>query len=182
VDTVGNLKLATGYPKVVTSPQLITSGFKAGKYVGPSAIYAGKMIITVSGPGVAPGGATEWSLAAAPGADGCTYPSTATWYVWQIANSPLAKRLQNAGITSTALSYGIGNAQCNGSGNWRFSSGTLLGLSQAGNTLTILSFTDSGSGTPDIMRCLCAWSRPPNLSEPYTGATWSRDQFIFSTP
>ena len=68
----------------------------------------------------------------------CTYPSSATWYVGPIANSPLAARLKAAGITSTAWSYGVtGGEACYN--NWP--DNTLIGLSQTGNKLTIVSFT-----------------------------------------
>jgi hypothetical protein len=142
VSSEGVLTLAPGYPKVVASPTNLVSSFKAGKYVGPSTILGGEAKITVSGPGVTAGGATEWTLAATAGANGCTYPSTATWYVGPIASSPLEARLKKAGITSTAWYYGvIGVGNCNN--NWV--ADNLIGLSQVGNTITIVSFTYDGS-------------------------------------
>ena len=68
VDSNGNLTLAPGYPQSIPAPAILTSGFKPGTYVGPSNVLAGKALITVSGPGVSAGGATTWSLSAAPGA------------------------------------------------------------------------------------------------------------------
>ncbi len=62
VDSSGNLTIAPGYPQVLAAPSPIIGNFKAGKYVGPSTIGSGNMIINVSGPGVTTGGATEWSL------------------------------------------------------------------------------------------------------------------------
>ncbi len=144
VDANGNLSVSSGYPQFVPGPGLLVSAFKAGTYAGPATVYSGKMFITVSGPGIADGGATEWSIAASPDATGCTYPASASWYVGPTATSPLADRLKNAGITSTAWSYGISSgSQCtiNG-GSWE--ADTLIGVSQVGSTLTLVSFSKSG--------------------------------------
>jgi hypothetical protein len=143
LDSSGNLTLASGYPKVVPSPTPLVSSFVAGKYVGPSTVDYGNAVITVSGPGITAGGATEWSLAAAAGANAYTYPSTSSWYVGPIASNPLAARLNAAGITSTAWSYGVGvGCYCtSGGGGWYFAN-ALLGFSQTANALTIVSFTD----------------------------------------
>ncbi len=118
-----------------------TFAFKTGRYSSPTTILAGKGAIDIVGPGVADGGATLFSLANAPGADGCTYPNTAAWFVGPIANNPFAARLSKVGITSTALSYGVGDSS--GCNNWGPNS--LLGFSQIGNTLTIANFTLSGT-------------------------------------
>jgi hypothetical protein len=140
-DANGNLTLAPGFPQVIPAPTLLTGGFKAGHYSGPSTVLSGNMFIVVNGPGVTDGGATEWSVIAAAGATGFTYPSTATWYVGPISSNPLAARLGAAGITSTAWSYGvIGGA--NNSSPW--APDTLLGASQIGNSITIVSFTNGG--------------------------------------
>ena len=140
VDASGNLTLATGFPQVGPSPTPIVSSFSAGHYVGPSTIYNGTMNINVSGPGITAGGATEWTLAAGTGANCNTYPGTATWYVGPLATSPLAARLSKAGITSTAWSYGVASqGSCLQSYNWY--TDTLIGVSQVGNAITIVSFT-----------------------------------------
>lgn len=107
VSSTGTLALASGYPQIAASPNLIVAGFKAGKYVGPSTVLSGDAIVNVSGPGVASGGATEWSLAAASGASSQTYPCSATWYVGALTSNPLYARIKKAGITSTAWSYGV---------------------------------------------------------------------------
>lgn len=138
VDSMGNLTLAP--LNAMRSPMLITDNFMAGKYSGPSVILGGKAIVNVSGPGVASGGATVWSLASASGADVCTYPSTATWYVGPLSSSPLAARLNSAKITSTVWSYGVGGSQCGSV----WAANTLIGVSQVANTITIVSFTRNG--------------------------------------
>jgi hypothetical protein len=145
VDASGNLTLAPGYPEVVKSPRPFTANFVPGTYVGPSTILSGKAIITVSGPSVGPGGITEWSLSAPTGADPCSYPSSAVWYaVPALANSPLAARLSKAGITSTAVQYGVGGSQCSTDG-YDWEQNTLLGFSQtSGTTLAISSYTYDG--------------------------------------
>ena len=142
VDSAGNLTITPGYPKFTPAPLIQTDSFVAGKYAGPSTIYGGNMLINVSGPGVTSGGATVWSLTAATGANGCTYPTTAMWYVGPLSSSPLAGRLNNAKITSTAWSYGVSTSPCNNNGAWYTNS--LIGISQVGNTITIVSFTRGG--------------------------------------
>jgi hypothetical protein len=143
VDANGNLTIAPGFPQISAAPTLLTGNFKAGKYVGPANILGGKAAIIVSGPGVTDGGATEWTLTAAPGSDTSTYPGTASWWVGPIANNPYAAQIKAAGITSTAWSYGISTSI---STYWR--TGTLIGVSQIGNTLTIVSFLGVSNGVP----------------------------------
>jgi hypothetical protein len=146
VDSDGNVTLSSGYPQVVDAPALLVSSFAAGNYIGPSSLLNGKTPVIVNGPGASDGGATAWSLTTAPGADGCTYPSSATWYVGPIASNPVAARVQKVGITSSAWSYGIaggvaGPTSCTTASRfWR--AGTLIGVTQTGNALTIASFTD----------------------------------------
>jgi len=144
VDSNGNLTLDPAYPQIVPSPNLITAGFQAGNYAGPSTILNGKALVTISGPGVAPGGATEWSLAASTGAASCTYPATATWYVGPFATNPWMARIKAAGISLTQYanySWGAtGGTSCYS--DWQDNS--LIGLSQTNGTLTILSFTYAG--------------------------------------
>jgi len=143
----GTLTVTPGYPQVVPAPPILISKFRAGTYAGPSNIYNGDFLVTVTGPGATVGGATEWSLAAASGASSCTYPSDAWWYVFNGAMSqhPLATRLQAAGIsqqTYKAYMWGYsGDYSCN---TVYWPTNTLLGLSQMGKTLSITSFTHSG--------------------------------------
>jgi len=141
VSSSGVLTLAPGYPQIAASPSNVVSSFKAGKYVGPSTILDGEALITVAGPGITVGGATEWSLSTTTGAAACTYPTTATWYVGPIASNPLAARLKAAGITSTAWYYGVSTGECYG--NW-WTNG-LIGVSQVGNTITFVSFSTDGT-------------------------------------
>lgn len=140
VDSAGNLTVAPGYPQVVAATPPIISSFKAGRYVGPSTILDGNAAINVSGPGVTSGGATEWSLAAGTGASYYIYPASATWYIGPLTSNPLYSRIKAAGITSTAWYYGVGGSSC-GCPQWQ--KGTLMGFSQIGNTLTIVSFTSN---------------------------------------
>jgi len=137
-DANGNLTLASGYPQIIPAPSQIASGFKAGNYVASST--NANATIAVNGPGATDGGATEWSLSSVAGSYAYTYPSSATWYVGPIASNPLAARLSKAGITSTAWSYGVGSAY--NTNNW--GTNTLIGVSQVGNSITIVSFTSSG--------------------------------------
>jgi hypothetical protein len=144
------------------APPGIVSSFRAGTYCALPNVGNGKACITVSGPAEAPGGGTEWSLTAAPGSWGYTYPENATWYVGSLASSPLASRLAAAKITSTDYSYGtVGAENWTINGTWYY--GTLIGLSQVENTLTILSFTpyggkDQNTSVDEITYVLCTTS------------------------
>jgi hypothetical protein len=154
-DANGNLSLAAGFPQIAPSAALLTSNFKAGTYAASSTIFNGKNIVVVSGPGVTAGGATQWSLTAGPGADPCTTPVAATWYEGPIANNPYATQINSFKITSTAMSYGIGGGGANtcpsstpGIKYQYWANGSLLGFSQNGNSLTIVTFDSSNNNVP----------------------------------
>ena len=142
----GTLTIAPGYPQIAPSPRPSIRNFLAGNYVGPSA--DANYDITVFGPGVTAGGATEWSLATSTGATCYTTPTTATWYVFSgpMAQHPFAAYLKKAGITAatySAYSWGVtGDQTCGGGITWE--TNTLIGLSQIGDSLMILSFTSNG--------------------------------------
>jgi hypothetical protein len=153
VSSSGAVTIVSGSPTSVNSSTTQAAGFKAGTYIGPhfgsNTQYNG-MQITVSGPGVVGGGYTDWSLQAASGSTAsCQYPVSATWYVGSptSTNNPLYARLKKAGVTSTAYSYGtLGSSSCQPNGFWY--PGTLIGVSQTGNAITVASFTsDGGDGT-----------------------------------
>ncbi|HEY7391146.1 MAG TPA: hypothetical protein VH640_21700 [Bryobacteraceae bacterium] len=158
VSASGALTIASLQQTPALAP--IVSSFRAGKYCAPVASTA---CIVASGPGETSGGTTEWALAQAAGAWGYTYPQSATWYVGPLASSPLAPRLAAAKITSTDYSYGtVGAEYWSENGTWLYN--TLIGLSQIGNTLTIVSFTKAGldQNTPvdQITYSLCNNSCP----------------------
>ena len=149
-DAKGDVIVAPGSPSVVNAQQILASSFKAGKYVGPSSVNDGKNQITVTGPGVVAGGTTVWSLVSSSETSVCTYPLSGTWYVGPLSNNPLAARLKKVGITSTAYSWGVaGNPglnnspSCNPGLNW--SNGSIIGVSQTGNSITFSSFTSDGA-------------------------------------
>lgn len=133
---------------IVPAPTVLATSFKAGTYVGPTTINNGQNKITIAGPGVVPGGTTVWSLTSSSDPNVCTYPASATWYVGSPTSlgNPLYARLKKAGITSTAYSYGsAGNSSsstCNPNDAW--SGGSLIGVSQTGNSITIASFSTLG--------------------------------------
>jgi hypothetical protein len=148
VDANGNLSISPGFPQFLPAPAVQVSALTAGRYAGPGTVYSGSMAVIISGPGITDGGATEWSLAAAPDAAGCTYPASASWYVGPTASNPLAARLQSAGISSTAWSYGItSGSQCTINGD-SWGPNALTGISQTGNMITIVSFTKAGKDYP----------------------------------
>lgn len=153
VDSKGDLTIASGYPHVTLAPATIVSSFQSGNYVGPSTIWSGEMSISVTGGGIAPGGATEWTLAASKGAAPETFPSSATWYVGPLSTNPLEARITAAGLTSTypSMSFGVGSSSCWSSNcNYAWNQNVLFGVSQAGNSLTFYSFTDSGNKDHDV--------------------------------
>ena len=150
--TKATITLAAGTVTQVASPISETTSFKPGTYAGPSTVLSGDARVTVSNPGLAPGGATEWSLGAAAGAANCTYPATANWYVASptATNNPLAPRLKLAGITAsdTGYQYGTtGSQNCIGgqSTDYLWYPNSLIGVTQNGSNLTIVTFTD-GNG------------------------------------
>lgn len=153
VDVDGNLSITTGFPLIMSSPDFQLSTFKPGKYLGPKTAANAKGSILVNGPGIASGGTTAWVSSIASDGDVCTYPSSVTWYVASITNSPIAARLKKAGITSNAWSYGIMGSQlsssCISGGStynanyWQ--NGSLVGVSQIGDMLTFASFSSFGN-------------------------------------
>lgn len=153
VDPDGNLTLSPDNPQISDAPPLQVSSFKAGSYIGPGSILGGKTPAFVDGPGATDGGATSWSFSTGSGADTCTYPNSATWYVGPMVNTPVAARLKAAGITSTAWSYGVANGPSSSTfctnrsyfDSYRWMPGTLVGVSQSGNAVTIASFTSNGT-------------------------------------
>lgn len=119
--------------------------------MGPGSVLNGKTPALVSGPGALDGGASSWSFVSAAGADACTYPNSATWYVGPIASNPVVARLTKVGISSAAWSYGVSGGptyytRCLSGAyfsQYHWGPGTLIGVSQTGNAITIASFTDT---------------------------------------
>jgi hypothetical protein len=147
VNSTGVVTITAGTPKVVAAPVSTTARFVAGPYGGPGG--GSNQLITVIGPGVTAGGATMWSVTGTAGATGCTWPSSATFYVGPLTSNPEYPRLKKAGITSTAYSYGImGGQSCGSGGDW-WTGGNIVGFSQTASALTIVSFTYGGSDGTD---------------------------------
>jgi hypothetical protein len=131
--------------QTVPSPIPLIRNLLAGTYLGPNS--DGDFRITVAGPGVTSGGATEWSSAASSGASQFTYPASATWYAFGGAMSanPLAARLKAVGMTTVYgfESWGVTGDQPNTpNGNWN--ANPLIGVSRTGNAITFMSFTSNG--------------------------------------
>ena len=146
-DGNGNLSLTAGFPTISASPNLLVSSFQGGQYAGPTTVLNGQALITVNGPGVVSGGSTAWSHSATSGANSCTYPASATWYVGSIDNNPMSARLAKAKITSTAWSYGISGgglpSSCGVGLSFLWGNGAIIGVSQVGNSITFASFTNN---------------------------------------
>jgi hypothetical protein len=144
-DSNGNLTLGT--PQYSPSPMLQTGNFKTGTYLGPTTLFGGNGLLSVNGPSVSDGGATMWSLTTAPGT-ASVYPTSVNWWVGPIANNPYAARINAAKITSTAYAYGIASTAVStgAPAPWASGSeGTLIGVSQTGNVLSIASFSFNGA-------------------------------------
>jgi len=142
----GTLTVSAGYPKVTPSPIPINNHFKAGNYIGPD---DSTEFITVTGPGVTYGGATEWSIAPTAGYFGCLLPYNASWYDVgkDIKSNPLYTRLEKAGIKSTQYyQFGTGSARVNGGCQGTYwQTNSLLGFAQtSGTTLVIYTFSANG--------------------------------------
>jgi hypothetical protein len=141
VDDGGNITVADGFPQQAASPTPLVSAFMPGTYTGPATINSGQNIVTITGPGITAGGVTMWALSTPMGATSANYPGTATWYTGSTANSPIAARLAKVGLTSIFYSYGTVGSGYNPT-NWPLNG--LIGISQIGNVITIVSFTNQG--------------------------------------
>ena len=129
--------------QAVSATPLISS-FKAGNYVGPSTIDSGKALVTVSNPGVAPGGATEWSLTASTGAEPNTSPTSASWYVGPVSSNPNYATLKTLGLTSPSVFYGT-TGTAGGYNNLCWLSNSIISVVETGSNLTITSYTSDGT-------------------------------------
>jgi len=139
VSTTGGVTVAPGYPKVVTSPNLLVGSLKAGTYTNAS--YYG---IVLTGPGIGQG-VTVWNIATAPQYNEGV-PASATIWMGPRANSPIANRLKAANITSTNWTYGTVWSPNNNYGTLQtFQQNDIIGISQVGNTLNIACFTLNGT-------------------------------------
>jgi hypothetical protein len=145
ITSVGALSVVSTTIKPSVSP--IISNFQAGTYVAPGTL---NFTDRLTGPGIGEAGTTAWTFAANGGTnEGCAYPYSATWYTGPIPSNPIAVRIQQAGITSSDYNYGVagpvGELCYTVSYYFGFSGNVpaLIGASQVGNSLTIVSFTDT---------------------------------------
>jgi hypothetical protein len=130
--------LTVGSTQFTAAPSVDVNAFEAGNY---GLANNGGTQLVISGPGVTNGGSTEWSLDPNPGAS-CAYPNMAAWYVGPVKSSPYYTRILAAGVPLTGFSYGISGTSCGNSADWE--SNSLLGFSQTGSQISIVSFTANG--------------------------------------
>jgi hypothetical protein len=135
--------------KSVASQLINTDEFQQGTYKD-----AAGNTYSVTGPGIGPDGATAWSLTFL--SQGPNFPCTLqsiSWYTDTGPNNPEAGRVQAAGITTTAYSFGLsGGSNCDAN---PFSNGALIGVAHTGSGISLTSFssfttnkpTDNGSPT-----------------------------------
>ena len=140
-------KLSVVSTTITSSVSPLVGNFKAGTYVAPGTLdFTDKL----TGPGIASAGTTAWTFSASGGTnEACAYPVTVTWYTGPIAHNPNAARIEKAGITSTDYSYGVAGAVeaiCYAPGyyfGFYDNVPALIGASQVGNSLSLVSFTDT---------------------------------------
>jgi hypothetical protein len=134
-DVAANGALTVASTQITAAPSVDVDSFEASAY---QAAGAGETMV-VSGPGITNGGSTEWSLASTD--IGCENQYSAAWYVGPIKSSPYYTRIKAAGVPLAGFSYGIGGSNCPSS-TWGANS--LLGFSQTGGQMSIVSFTNNG--------------------------------------
>lgn len=144
-----NGDVMTGLLEETKSPIFLDSAFSAGTYAGPSTIFNGEMTIALEGPSVWNNAYTQWTISAASGAYTCTYPDNGAFYVVPaLTDYPnwLYTRLKAVGITANGNYYGTGSStlECNADYNWPPNG--IIGVSQVGSTLKILSFSTWTNG------------------------------------
>jgi len=128
--------LTMSAPFITASPAILSSTFIAGRYKLDGDIF------TVTGPGVAPGGRTIWSIA---GPSTCAL--NASWTTGPIAGHPQQVRLNDAQISYQGYSYGVtGDEGCFNYFNW--SSGRLMSAAGGPTGLTLFSYGYYDSPTP----------------------------------
>jgi hypothetical protein len=137
VSAAGALTLKPGFPVIANSAVLLTGNFLPGRY------KLGVNKFVLSGPGVAAGGRTSWSIDDESGAGSCL--KSAGWTSGPVSGHPFQRRLTTAGITYAGYSYGVlGDVGCSGDGIpsfWR--EGDLVGAAATATGLTIFRYTDN---------------------------------------
>ena len=103
--------------------------FKAGTYQGND----GSLVHVTGGGNALLEGVPVWTLTAIGGSGALT---SAIWYEGLISDNPRERVIKRAGITSLDYAYGTSDQGDGGS----FGSGALLGATQTGDTLTIVSY------------------------------------------
>ena len=120
--------------------------FKEGTYQGND----GSLVHVTGGGNALLEGVPVWTLSAIGGSAALT---SATWYEGLISDNPRERIIKRAGITSLDFAYGTSDQGDSGS----FGSGALLGATQTGDTLTIVSYH----------RGCCSNGREPSASLTY---------------
>jgi hypothetical protein len=126
--------LTVGSTQITAAPSVYANSFEAGTYQ----VAGNGEFIVVSGPGITNGGSTEWSFATTNG--DCVNQYSAAWYVGPIKNSPYYTRIKAAGVPLTGFSYGVGGGTP-GCSSSTWAPNSLLGFSQTGGQMSIVSFT-----------------------------------------
>ena len=120
--------------------------FKEGTYQGND----GSLVHVTGGGNALLEGVPVWTLSSIGGSGALT---SATWYEGLISDNPRERIIKRAGITSLDYAYGTSDQGDSGS----FGSGALLGATQTGDTLTIVSYH----------RGCCSNGREPSASLTY---------------
>ena len=142
VDATGAPVLAPSSPVIGLSPSLLSAAFKAGKYKDPSG-----NVYTVTGPGAAAGGRTNWTLLLTKKGTACpTCTFDANWTTGPILGHPLEVKIKAQAITVSAYSYGT--VQNAGSGGYLYYCSyynRIVGYVQVGNNLVLHGFCNGNN-------------------------------------
>lgn len=138
---VGSLPAGVTVAGTYASSQLLNSNnFSAGLYVD-----AAGNTFRVNGPGVgASGGATSWSLTPVATVGTC-YLTGASWNTATGAANPEYARMNAAGITTAAFSFGL-SAGLQGTCISTFGAGALIGVANTAGGLSLNSYTAFAGG------------------------------------
>jgi hypothetical protein len=146
--TTGALKLASS--SITPAPQIYINGFMAGLYADSQG-----STYQVSGPSPISGtNRSAWSISLVKAYDNRSNASFSTsWITGPISGHPDENLLTTDGITSTEYSWGVMGANnfCGSSftpcGGGPWSTGNVIGASQAGNNLTIHLFQNASGNS-----------------------------------
>jgi hypothetical protein len=134
----GTVTLNAAATKITASPSLAVGGFKPGLYT--SSVDGQWCDYQVGSPGAVGGARTAGSLSLADGWSRCIL--SLDWVTGPVAGHPDQARLQEAGITTNAYSWGIVGGVGADFGVLGWEPGDIVGVVQTGNSLVVRNYGD----------------------------------------